>query len=193
MRNSNKGRRFHPQGIDSEDVAKLLAVPSDRAPTGRRNRALLAVLYRTGLRVSEALDLAPDDLDARQLTILVRNGKGGKARVVIADARTFELVDRWLAVRPDSDFLFCTLKGGRVSSSYVRDVCKRIQKKAGVGGRVHPHAFRHTHANELDEAGTPLRVIRDQLGHARASTTDAYLDITNVARRQRLLAGREWA
>jgi len=193
VRSSNRGRHFPHGSLEPAELQALLSVPSDRAPTGRRNRALLAVLWRAGLRCSEALDLELSDLDRERRTLHVRHGKGDKARFAVADARTFELIDRWLAVRPAGPGpLFCTLKGGRLQSSYVRDLCKRLARRAGIDKRVHPHIFRHTHARELDDAGIPLRVISAQLGHARPSTTDTYLGLVSPRRRVDLLAGRAW-
>jgi integrase/recombinase XerD len=193
-RTSNRGRHFPAQALEPSELEALLAVPSDRAPTGRRNRALLAVLWRAGLRCSEALDLELSDLDRERCSLHVRCGKGGKSRIAVADAQTVALIERWLAVRPKGAVkLFCTLAGGRIQPSYVRDLCKRLAKRAGIEKRVHPHIFRHTHARELDDAGVPLRVISAQLGHARPSTTDTYLGQVSPRRRVALLAGREWS
>ncbi len=92
---SNKGKRFAPEILTPDEVQKLIRACSSRAPTGVRNRALLALLYRGGLRVSEALALYPKDLDAALGTVRVLQAKGGKDRTVGLDPAAFALLERW--------------------------------------------------------------------------------------------------
>src|SRR5687767_14432501 len=100
MKRTNKGRRFQPETLTSDEVQRLLASFSDR-PDGIRNRALIAVLYRTGLRINEALTLYPKDLDLERGAIRVLNGKGGKSRVVGVDPGAIAMVKAWLDTRAD--------------------------------------------------------------------------------------------
>jgi site-specific recombinase XerD len=179
----NKGRKFPAEPLTGAEVGALLRGCSLRAPTGIRNRALIAVMYRAGLRVSEALALRPADVNLADGTLRVLHGKGGRSRTVGLDAGAMDAVTRWMDRRREYGFrggpLFCTLAGTPVSDRYVRDMLKRQAAKAGLEKRVHPHGLRHTHAAELVREGVPVNVIRDQLGHASLAVTDRYL--RNVA------------
>jgi integrase/recombinase XerD len=175
---STKGRRFPPVVLREDEVRALMAGCSKRAPTGVRNRALIALLWRSGLRISEALDLVPNDLDGA--SVRVREGKGGKFRIVGINEEASALVGRWLEVRAQRGIngrhkLFCTLSGGRMSDRYVRTALRRLARKAEVEQRVHPHAFRHTLANELAKEKVELPTIQHALGHASLDGTAHYL------------------
>jgi integrase/recombinase XerD len=155
--------------LSADDVDKLLSA-CGRGETGHRNRALLLIMHRSGLRVSEALDLVRSDLDGNQ--IHVKHGKGDRSRfVTIKGHVTFQpILDKWLAVRQARGLtrqqpLFCTLKGGRLDTGYVRALVGRLQIRAGIEKRVHCHGLRHGHAQELLQAGADLGVIANQLGH----------------------------
>jgi site-specific recombinase XerD len=155
------------------------------------------VLYRTGLRITEALSLRPADVNAERGTIRVLHGKGDKARTVGLDPGAMAVLLRWMDRRAACGFrngpLFCTLAGTPVLSGYVRDMLKRLAARAGLEKRVHPHGLRHTHAAELVNEGAPMNVIREQLGHSSLATTDRYL--RNVAPADVIAfgRGREWA
>jgi len=153
---------------------------STRAPTGVRNRALIAVLWRCGLRISEALSLELRDVDLDAGTVRVRHGKGDRSRTVGLDEQTAALLARWLDRRQKLGAgarapIFCTLQGGRLDSSYVRRLLPRLARKAGIERRVHAHGLRHTYAAELAREGTAINVIRDALGHTSLAVTDRYL------------------
>jgi hypothetical protein len=153
-----------------------------------RNRALILTLWRAGLRIDEALTLAPQDakLDDEQPVIRVRRAKGDKQRTVGLHAEARDALRRWPEVRRvrgcderrparAPQRLFCTLDGGKLDSSYVRHLLRRLARKGAVQRRVHPHAFRATLAVEMCVEGVPLPAIRDVLGHTNLSVTDAYL------------------
>jgi len=153
---------------------------STRAPTGVRNRALIAVLWRCGLRISEALGLELRDVHLDAGTVRVRHGKGDRSRTVGLDEQTAALLARWLDRRKKLGAgarapIFCTLQGGRLDSSYVRRLLPRLARKAGIERRVHAHGLRHTYAAELAREGTAINVIRDALGHTSLAVTDRYL------------------
>lgn len=178
-RPANAGQTLPPEVLTPEEVRALLQVPSSRAPTGIRNRALLAVLYRGGLRISEALALEGRDLDPQAGTLTVRHGKGDRRRVVGLDAGAFALLDRWRDERKRRGLrtgpIFCTLDGRPLQASYVRSLLPRLAAKAGIEKRVHPHGLRHTCAAELAVEGVPVPLIQQQLGHASLHTTTVYL------------------
>jgi site-specific recombinase XerD len=195
---ANKGRRFPAELLSPEEVRALLRACSSRAPTGIRNRALIAVLYRGGLRISEALALRAKDVEEAAGTVTVLHGKGDQRRTVGMDPAAFALLERWLdkrralglsARRP----IFCTLRGEAIDSSYVRRLLPRLAARAGIEKRVHAHGLRHAHAAELAAEGLPVNVVQQQLGHGSLATTDRYL--RHIAPRERVAAmrAREWA
>jgi site-specific recombinase XerD len=191
---ANAGQRFPAEILTADEVRALIGACSKRAPTGVRNRALLVVLYRGGLRISEALALKPKDVDAAAGTITVLHGKGDRRRTVGLDDGAFDVVARWLERRKGLGLsgrqpLFCTLEGRPLQSSYVRTLLPRLARKAAIDKRVHPHGLRHTHAAELAAEGKPVNLIQAQLGHTSLSTTDRYL--RHIAPQQLIAAMRE--
>jgi len=176
---------YPPQPLTPNEVRALLERCSRRAPTGIRNRALIMFLYRSGLRISEALNLRPADVDLERHSARVLHGKGNKATVRPFHPSGADALMRWLDRRHllglnGNQPLFCTLQGGQLSDRYVRDMLKRYAGKAGITKRVHPHGLRHTYAVELRESGVDIAVISKALGHESIATTARYLDhLTN--------------
>ena len=164
---------------EAEAIA-LIKACSSRASTGIRNRALIAVLWRCGLRISVALALELRDLDLEAGTLRIRHGKGDKSRTVGLDEQTAALLARWLDRRrglgPGTRApVFCTLAGGRIDTSYVRHLLPRLARRANIDRRVHAHGLRHTYAAELAREHIAINVIRDALGHTSLAATDRYL------------------
>lgn len=180
MSRFNRGETFPVEILTDSEVQALIRACSGRAPTGIRNRALIVLLYRGGLRIGETLALEPKDVDTASGAIRVLRGKGGKARTVGIDAGAMSVVERWVEMRRKrgirSGPLLCTLQGGRVSSAYVRKLLPRLASRAGIEKRVHPHGLRHTHAAQLASEGVPLNIIARQLGHSNVATTSRYID-----------------
>lgn len=176
----NKGKKLPAEPLTADEVRALIKACSNRAPTGVRNRALIVVLYRGGLRLNEALQLCPKDLDRKRNTIRVLHGKGDKSRLVGLDDGAWSVLDRWLDRRAALGIngrrrLFCTLNGDPIQTAYVRALLPRLARKAGIDKRVHPHGLRHTHAFELANEGHPIHVIQAQLGHSSLAVTDRYI------------------
>ena len=148
---------------------------------GLRVRALVVILWRTGLRISEALALAETDLDATRGSLVVRRGKGGRRREVGMDAWGWTHIDAWMQHRSRMPIgpLLCVINGpnqGRPwEPSAVRAQLRRAADKAGVRRRFAPHQLRHAHAVELAREGVALNVIQRQLGHANLGITSIYL------------------
>lgn len=193
----NKGRRFPAEVLTPDEVRALLLACSGKAPTGIRNRALLALMYRTALRIGEALALLPKDLDLRAGTIRVLHGKGKRARTVGVDPGAHAILEHWMGVRArlplaSSSPLFCTLRGGCMDSSYVRTLFPRLARRAGIEKRVHAHGLRHTHASELAAEGIPMNLIQAQLGHSSLATTSRYLDHIAPTQLIRAIQARPW-
>jgi site-specific recombinase XerD len=162
-----------------EIVAVMRQAADDRH--GWRVRAMIVVLWRSGLRIQEALALGEHDLDHRRGSVLVRNGKGGRRREVGMDEWGWEQLRPWLHARAElpAGPLFCIIDGpthGRPwSSANVRVEFRRLAAQAGIRRRFAPHQLRHAHALELAREGVPLNVIQRQLGHANLGTTSIYL------------------
>jgi len=195
---TNKGRRFPAELLSSEEIRALIRACSSRAPTGVRNRALIAVLYRGGLRISEALALLPKDVDSAQGTLTVLHGKGDRRRTVGMDPAAFALLERWMDRRRALGLsrrrpVFCTLAGEPLDSSYVRRLLPRLARRSGIDKRVHAHGLRHAHAAELAAEGVPVNVVQQQLGHGSLATTDRYLRHIAPAERVAAMRAREWA
>jgi len=183
---STRGQTFPPDPLTPHEVRALLDQCSRRAPTGVRNRALIMLLYRSGLRISEALALKPASISLERHTARVLHGKGNKATVRGFHPSAGDALAAWLdrrkALGLRSGPLFCTLQGGPLSDRYVRNMLKRLAAKAGIDKRVHPHGLRHTYAGELERAGMPVSTISKLLGHSSVAVTSVYLGhLTNGA------------
>lgn len=166
--------------LDQTEVEALLRACSRRAPTGIRNAAMIAVMNRCGLRVSEVTALAVKDVDLNGQTLIVQNGKGGKRRVVGIDKGTCALIERWIDARKKTripkraPLLFTTLDGNRIDTGYLRHALPRLARKAGITKRVHAHGLRHAYCVALVREGAPITTIRDLLGHSSIAVTDRY-------------------
>ncbi len=193
---TNRGKRYPAEPLTPDEVRALIRACSPRAPTGIRNRALVVVLYRGGLRIAEALALMPKDLDRGAGTVRVLNGKGKRARTIGVDSIAFAVLEHWLDRRAALGIngrgrarVFCTLRGEPLSTAYVRALLPRLARRAGIEKRVHAHGLRHTHAAELAREGLPMNLIQAQLGHLSLATTSRYL--AHIAPEELVAAMRE--
>jgi site-specific recombinase XerD len=176
----NKGQLYpaDPPTVE-EIIAVMRAAGDDRH--GIRLRALITVLWRGGLRIQEALQLAERDLDPRRGSLLIRVGKGGRRREIGMDAWGFEQLRPWLQARLELPVgpLFCVIdgptRGHAWTAAGVRVEFRRLATQAGVRRRFAPHQLRHAHALELAREGVPLNIIQRQLGHTNLGTTSIYL------------------
>lgn len=198
MPTSNRGlptaRRLDADLLSRADIDALLeACPSSWV--GQRNRVLLTVAWRTGLRCSELLDLRWKDVDIKEHTLVVQRGKGGRRRIIGIDGETVRALTQWLPRRSQDDptnLVFSTRRGGRLDPSYLRHLLPRLAERAGLSKRVHMHALRHRYAVELEQEGAPLSVIRDLLGHSSIATTDSYLRRAGASRAIAFARARAW-
>lgn len=193
----NRGRRLPPEPLSHAEVLGLLRACSSKAPTGQRNAALIVLLWRAGLRCSEALDLYAKDIDAQAHTVRVLHGKGNRSRTVGLDATAFAVIARWMDTRKALGIngrcpILSTLKGAKLNTSYVRSLLPRLAKKAGIEKRVHAHGLRHSHAADLVREGVPVNLIQRQLGHASLAVTSAYLDHIAPEHVVAVIRDREW-
>ncbi|WP_306581069.1 tyrosine recombinase XerC [Dokdonella sp.] len=179
-----KLRRKLPEVLDADEMGQLVEVPGDDAEAVR-DRALLELLYSSGLRVSELCDVRWRDLDAQEGTLRV-TGKGSKTRIVPVGAKALAAL---AALRgqdrcgPD-DPLVRGVRGRPLSPNGVRARLKRRAQQQGVWKRVYPHLLRHSCASHLLESSGDLRAVQELLGHADIATTQVYthLDFQHLAK-----------
>jgi integrase/recombinase XerD len=181
---TTRGRKFHINTYTREEVMALLE-QCNNGVSGLRNKVLLIVLYRCGLRISEVLGIRSSDYNASEATIRVI-GKGNKMRVVGLDSQTKLNLDLWMAKRKQIGVngvgnppIFCGISkmnfGKSIQSVYIRNLLKRLGKAAGIEKRMNPHALRHTFAAELLNERVGLNHIQISLGHSSIATTSKYL------------------
>lgn len=191
-----------------EIVRLLSACPN--STSGIRNRALLATLFGAGIKISEGLALTKVDIDLKKHIVVIHNGKCGGSRTVALMPAIFPYIQAWIERREKIGLnergpLFCThtqgderkQSGTAIKANYVRAFLKRLATKLGLEKRLHSNAFRHSLANALVEAGTPLNAIQGQLGHASPATTARYLASLNTAQLVKSMdalntTGAEW-
>ncbi|MGH4014948.1 MAG: site-specific tyrosine recombinase XerD [Pseudonocardiaceae bacterium] len=175
-----------PKALAVTDVLRLLEVfPAEGGPRALRDRALLELLYSTGARISEAVGLDRDDVDAPGRTVLLR-GKGGKQRLVPVGRPALAALDAYL-VRGRPAFaaqgrgiaaVFLNARGARLSRQSAWAVLRDAADRAGITVAVSPHTLRHSFATHLLEGGADVRVVQELLGHASVTTTQVYTLVT---------------
>ena len=182
---SPKLPRSLPKSLTEEDVEALLAAPDINQPLGLRDRAMLEILYASGLRVSELVGLKVTEVSLNEGVIRV-TGKGSKTRLVPMGEEAVDWVLRYLKeARPEilqkrlSDSLFVTQRGESMTRQAFWYLIKRYAVRAGISKHLSPHVLRHAFATHLLNHGADLRVVQMLLGHADISTTQIY---THVAR-----------
>ncbi len=175
-----KERRALPRVLSESQAHALVEAPAN-GREARRDRAILELLYGSGLRVSELVGANVEDVDLQARLIHVR-GKGGKERIVPMGGFCVEAVTAYLTGRPGDGSWHGPLfpgrgPGGRLSPRTVQRIVARWASRAGVGG-VHPHVLRHTFATHLLDRGAELRAVQELLGHASLATTQLYTHLT---------------
>ncbi|MDH3891793.1 MAG: tyrosine recombinase XerD [candidate division Zixibacteria bacterium] len=172
--------RYHPPYLSPGEVAQIIDAIDTKTPTGRRDRTMLELLYGSGLRVSELLNLRTSDIEfeAGFLRIV---GKGNKQRLAPlggpAASALHTYLDNQSKPEADSGYLFANRLGRPFSRPGLWKIIKRAVTKAGIAKPVSPHTFRHSFATHLLEGGADLRVVQEMLGHADISTTQIYTTV----------------
>jgi len=173
-----------PSFLTTEEIERLLKAPDLSKPVGQRDRALLELLYASGLRVSElvSLNLEQIDLDTREIRVW---GKGAKERIVLMGRPAAESLSAYLTQgrtnllgEKKNRALFLNRYGGRLTERMVQKILEDYTRLAGIGKKVHPHMLRHTFATHLLDGGADLRVVQELLGHANLSSTQIYTHVT---------------
>lgn len=175
-----------PKIISMDQVERLLNFPDTTKPLGIRDRAIIEVLYATGLRISELIELTTEEVHLSMKLIQVV-GKGNKERLIpIGEMGTYWLDYYMTNARPrllrkserDTPVIFLNSRGAPLSRQGVWKKLKQLSREAGIQSSITPHTLRHSFATHLLENGADLRVVQELLGHSNISTTQIYTHIT---------------
>ncbi len=165
--------------ITEAELKRLLSGPNLSTPSGLRDKALLELLFSTGLRVSELCSLDRDSIDLSRGEFTIR-GKGEKVRLVFLSPEAIKYLKEYEKVRKDlEEPLFVNEFGGRLTTRSVERLVKKYATKAGIGRRVTPHTLRHSFATDLLQNGADIRSVQVMLGHANITTTQVYTHVTD--------------
>ena len=173
-----------PKYVKEEDIDKMFNVPNTRTWIGMRNLLIIRMLYATGLRVSELINVKLSDINEAERTIRVL-GKGSKERIVVFGNNTKESLDDYLSRGRrevdfhNSEYLFLNKDGNRLSTRYVRKIIDDIIFKASIEMHVSPHMLRHTFATGMLNNGADLVSVKDLLGHESLNTTSIYTHVSD--------------
>jgi site-specific recombinase XerD len=161
-----------PGFITKEDVALLI-----RSSSRLRSKGIIALLYSSGIRISELISLNREDIKDDSFTVV---GKGGKARLCFVDERAKRLISSYLATRKDNHpALFISQYGSRMSSTNIQMIMKVARTNAGITSNVTPHTLRHSFATNLLRSNMNMRYVQELLGHASLQTTQMYTHVVN--------------
>lgn len=188
-----------PAFLTLGEIERLLEAPDLSSPVGQRDRALLELLYASGIRVSEIANLKMENIDLASREIRVW-GKGSKERVVLIGEPAARALSAYLSEgRPKllgekrSSALFLNRYGGRLPERSVQRILESYATITGIDKRVHPHMLRHTFATHLLDGGADLRVVQELLGHANLSSTQIYTHVTKGQARKVYLSAHPMA
>ena len=182
-----KSEKRLPHALDVDQTAHLVEIQGDE-PLVLRDRALMELIYSSGLRLAEVIALNIDSIDQQDASVEVL-GKGSKARLVPVGRAALKALGRWLQVRPqmaavEERALFVSKRGQRISPRSVQQRMREWGLKQGLDTRVHPHMLRHSFASHILESSGDLRAVQELLGHADIATTQVYthLDFQHLAK-----------
>lgn len=170
---------YIPDVLTLEEVQKLLNAPGKEDLYGLRDRAIMQVLYATGVRASEICSLKIKDVSDEYIKV---KGKGEKERLIPIAAQAIGAIDAYLQKREienSMDILFLSKKGQALTRIGMWSIIKKYAKAVGIEKKVSPHTLRHSFATHLLENGADLRIIQEMLGHSNIATTDRYTHISN--------------
>lgn len=173
-----------PKFVKDVDIDKMFSIPDIRKPIGQRNLLIIRMLYATGVRVSELVNICLSDINIDERTIKIL-GKGSKERIVVFGNNTKEILTLYLndgrcrLSNGNSDYLFLNKDGDRISDRYVREIINDIIVKASISMHISPHMLRHTFATDMLNNGADLVSVKDLLGHESLNTTSIYTHVSN--------------
>ena len=200
MITSRKRDQYLPSVLSVEEVVRLLEAPDLSKAEGLRDRALIELLYASGLRISELVGLDLEHIKLGTNEIRVHRGKGIKDRMVLIGEPAVRALEDYLAHgRPElsgkrsSSALFLAQTGERLIDRTVQKTLGKHARAAGIGRRVHPHVLRHTFATHMLDGGADLRVVQELLGHALLSSTQVYTQVSKGQARKVYLSAHPLA
>lgn len=185
-----RGYRKLPGAVSEQEIERLILSPNTDKTLGLRDRALLELLYASGIRVSEtaSLDLSDINFKTRELRVL---GKGSKQRIALLGSESIQWLKKYVAhsrsklkSRYSGDALFLNKHGGRLSVRGIQGMVKRYARQAGLESDFHTHNMRHSFATHLLDGGADLRVVQDLLGHSSPATTQIYTHVSSEQARR---------
>lgn len=175
---------YLPRFLKREELDKIFSVCDNKNPIEQRDTLVMELLYATGLRVSELVNIKVANIDQKNRTIKVL-GKGSKERIVIFNNHTKEAMDIYLREgyktfnKEGSQYLILNKNGNKLSERYVRNIVDKFVRKAGLNIKIGPHTLRHTFATDMLENGSDLMTVKELLGHESLNTTSIYTHVTN--------------
>lgn len=188
-----------PSFLTVEETVRLLEAPDLSSPAGQRDRALLELLYASGLRVSELVNLDLEQVNLATNEIRVW-GKGSKERVVLIGEPAAKALSTYFSQgRPEllakkrNSAVFLNYKGERLPARRIQKILEKYASLANIDKRVHPHLLRHTFATHLLDGGADLRVVQELLGHAQLSSTQVYTHVSQSQARKIYLSAHPMA
>lgn len=180
-----------PKYLTINEVEKMLNAPDMSDTLGIRDAFILELLYVSGIRVSELVNIKLSDVETSEKKIKIL-GKGSKERYVLYGSRCKDLLNKYMSVRNiflkyPNEYLILSKTGRKLNTREVRNIINRIKTKAGVDISISPHTFRHTFATHMLNEGADLRAVQELLGHENLSTTTIYTHLTNEKLRRTYL------
>ncbi len=175
---------YLPRFLKREELDKVFSICDNKSPIEQRDTLVMELLYATGLRVSELVNIKVANIDQKNRTIKVL-GKGSKERIVIFNNHTKEAMGIYLREgyktfnKEGSQYLILNKNGNKLSERYVRNIVDKFVRKAGLNIKIGPHTLRHTFATDMLENGSDLMTVKELLGHESLNTTSIYTHVTN--------------
>ena len=163
-----------PVVLNRSEVAALVAVINNL-----KHRLIIALAYGAGLRVSEVVRLKVNDVDLKELTLIVRQGKGKKDRLTVVPEKIAPELDNFMRGKRNNDYVFASDRGGRLTEASAQKIFYTALKKAKIKKQASFHSLRHSFATHLLENGVDVRYVQELLGHANIRTTQIYTQVTN--------------
>lgn len=171
-----KNAKTLPNVLSKEETFRLIDLTDNL-----KHKTLLALIYSSGLRISEAINMKIIDIDSQRMLIHVKNAKGKKDRYTLLSTKILLLLREYYAIYKPKTFLFEGQNGGQYSSRSAQSVLQQSAKKAGITKQISLHTLRHSFATHLLESGTDLRYIQDLLGHNSPKTTMIYTHVSSTS------------
>lgn len=168
-----------PKFLNYDDLEKILSIPDTTTFLGKRNALILELLYSTGVRVSELVNIKLNDIDLSEEKILIL-GKGNKERYVLFGSKAKEkMLDYLKEKTDDSPYLIVNRYGNKITDRGIRKILDSIILDASLSYKISPHTLRHTFATHMLDSGADIEIVKELLGHESLSTTQIYTHVTS--------------